>query len=112
MVANQPRRIFAAGEVSGSHGVYRPGGTALNAGQVGSTRAAQYIAANRKGDPVDLDTFRNGTLESIGETIVMGDAVLGNYDNVDKIWQNVAKRMSRFGAAIRRIEDIRKVTQR
>ncbi len=41
--------FFAAGEAAGSHGVYRPGGSALNAGQVGSTRAAQYIAACRKG---------------------------------------------------------------
>lgn len=29
---------FAVGEAAASHGVYRPSGTALNAGQVGSTR--------------------------------------------------------------------------
>ena len=29
---------FAVGEAAASHGVYRPGGTALNAGQMGSTR--------------------------------------------------------------------------
>ena len=43
--------LFAAGEVAGTHGVYRPGGSALNAGQVGSLRAAQYIARNRAGLP-------------------------------------------------------------
>lgn len=103
--------FFAAGEVSASHGVYRPGGTALNAGQVGSTRAAQYIAVNRKGDPLDLDTFRDATLNAISDTIAMGEAVLADDNNVDKLWQNVSKRMSRFGAAIRSIEDIRKVTE-
>jgi len=36
--------LFAVGEVNGSHGVYRPGGSALNAGQVGAFRAAEYIA--------------------------------------------------------------------
>lgn len=41
--------FFAVGEVSASHGVYRPGGSALNAGQAGSARAAQYIAARRQG---------------------------------------------------------------
>ena len=41
---------FAVGEAAASHGIYRPGGTALNAGQVGSTRAAQYIAARCRGD--------------------------------------------------------------
>ncbi|MCG1011024.1 FAD-binding protein [Tepidanaerobacter sp. GT38] len=103
--------FFAAGEVSGSHGVYRPGGTALNSGQVGSTRAAQYIAANRKGNPADLDTFKDATLNAISDSISMGDTALADCDNVDEIWQNAAKRMSRFGAAIRSIEDIRKVTE-
>ena len=40
--------FFAVGEVAGTHGIYRPGGSALNAGQVGSTRAAQYISAHRQ----------------------------------------------------------------
>ncbi len=35
--------LFAIGEVNGTHGV-RPGGSALNAGQVGAMRAAQFIA--------------------------------------------------------------------
>ncbi|HOS38496.1 MAG TPA: hypothetical protein PLG31_02085, partial [Spirochaetota bacterium] len=39
------RNLFPVGEANGSHGVYRPGGAALNAGQVGGLRAAQMIAA-------------------------------------------------------------------
>ncbi|MFO7870914.1 MAG: FAD-binding protein [Kiritimatiellia bacterium] len=38
-------RLFPVGEVNGSHGVRRPGGSALNSGQVGGIRAAEYIAA-------------------------------------------------------------------
>jgi succinate dehydrogenase/fumarate reductase flavoprotein subunit len=38
------KHLFPVGEVNGSHGVYRPGGSALNSGQVGSTRAAEFIA--------------------------------------------------------------------
>ena len=38
------RRTFVIGEMAGTHGVKRPGGSALNAGQVGGLRAAQYIA--------------------------------------------------------------------
>ena len=38
------RHLFPVGEVNGSHGVYRPGGAALNAGQVGGLRAAEFIA--------------------------------------------------------------------
>lgn len=40
------RHLFPIGEVNGSHGVIRPGGSALNAGQVGAFRASEYIAAN------------------------------------------------------------------
>lgn len=35
---------FVIGEMAGTHGVKRPGGSALNAGQVGGLRAAEYIA--------------------------------------------------------------------
>lgn len=36
-------RLFPVGEVNGSHGIYRPGGAALNSGQVGALRAARRI---------------------------------------------------------------------
>lgn len=36
--------LFPVGEVNGSHGPYRPGGAALNAGQVGGLRAAEAIS--------------------------------------------------------------------
>ncbi len=37
--------IYAVGEAAGTHGVTRPGGSALNAGQVFGTRVAEHIAA-------------------------------------------------------------------
>ena len=37
------KHTFIIGEMAGSHGVKRPGGSALNAGQVGSQRAAEFI---------------------------------------------------------------------
>lgn len=39
--------LFAVGEAAGTHGIYRPGGAALNSGQVGARRAAAYIAAHQ-----------------------------------------------------------------
>ncbi|MCH2078248.1 MAG: FAD-binding protein [Rhodobacteraceae bacterium] len=36
--------IYAVGEAAGTHGVTRPGGSALNAGQVFGTRAAEHMA--------------------------------------------------------------------
>ena len=67
--------FFAAGEAAGSHGVYRPGGSALNAGQVGSTRAAQYIAACRKGN-CDESTGIRLAKEGLDRLGGLADAVL------------------------------------
>ena len=43
--------LYVAGEAAGTFGAYRPGGSALNATQVGSLRAAQHIAASRRAAP-------------------------------------------------------------
>ncbi|MDW3225229.1 MAG: FAD-binding protein [Paracoccaceae bacterium] len=38
--------IYAVGEAAGTHGATRPGGSALNAGQVFGTRVAEHVAAS------------------------------------------------------------------
>ena len=40
--------LYAVGEAAGTFGVYRPGGSALNATQVGALRAAEHIAGKKK----------------------------------------------------------------
>lgn len=42
------RGCYAIGEAAGTHGVTRPGGSALNAGQVFGTRCAEHIAASSR----------------------------------------------------------------
>jgi len=51
------RHLFVVGELAGTHGVKRPGGSALNAGQVGSMRAAQRIAHVYYQKPLPSDDF-------------------------------------------------------
>ena len=46
--------IYAVGEAAGTHGVTRPGGAALNAGQVFGTRAAEHLS-KRPGSPLVTD---------------------------------------------------------
>lgn len=45
--------LYAVGEAAGTHGATRPGGAALNAGQVFGTRAAEHIAAQPKARTVE-----------------------------------------------------------
>jgi succinate dehydrogenase/fumarate reductase flavoprotein subunit len=54
------RRTFVIGEMAGTHGVKRPGGSALNAGQVGAQRAAEYIAHVY---PADIASVSSGNPE-------------------------------------------------
>ena len=98
-------RLFAVGEAAASHGVYRPGGTALNAGQVGSTRAAQYIAARCRGDAsVGFDAAASA---APAEMAALADACRADTGNVRALWQHAAEEMSRCGAAIRDPAQIR-----
>jgi succinate dehydrogenase/fumarate reductase flavoprotein subunit len=46
-------QTFVIGEMAGTHGVKRPGGSALNAGQTGGLRAAAYIVNVYGGDLPD-----------------------------------------------------------
>ncbi|MBO7169916.1 MAG: FAD-binding protein [Clostridia bacterium] len=62
--------LYVAGEAAGTFGVYRPGGSALNSTQVGSLRAAEYIAKTKRrggGEPrFTLPSVRYGR-ENIAE---------------------------------------------
>ena len=49
------KNLFPIGEVNGSHGVTRPGGTALNAGQVGAFRCAEYISKICQNETLNTD---------------------------------------------------------
>jgi succinate dehydrogenase / fumarate reductase flavoprotein subunit len=102
--------LFAAGEVCGSHGVYRPGGSALNSGQVGSARAAQYIAARRQGEPDNSgESFEEIAGKAVYDAEKMVSQVTGEKEGriaVRELWNRATVRMSRFGAAIRNPEKI------
>lgn len=99
--------FFAVGEVAASHGVYRPGGSALNAGQVGSTRAAQYIAARCGGTPEHEDAFKREAAQALTE---MGDlaqqAFTEHAPSIYRLRNEAGRRMSACGAAIRNSEAI------
>ena len=97
--------LFPVGEVNGSHGVRRPGGASLNAGQVGSLRAAMYIAARRPSPPPADEIFIGACRAAIGRTLGVARRALGNRASdrrdCDTIRLEIQRRMSRVGAIIR-----------
>lgn len=103
----QVEGFFAVGEAAGTHGIYRPGGSALNSGQVGSTRAASYIAAHR--DPAREWTKEESeaVLKQVEERILMGEKWRQMDGKFAALWKEAAARMSRCGAMVRDLEEIR-----
>lgn len=93
--------IFAAGEVAGSHGVYRPGGSALNAGQVGSLRAAQYICAHRLGDAMAEEDFLAVANETVRKFTEMRENAMSDSSNVSAFTEKVTGEMTKACGAIR-----------
>jgi succinate dehydrogenase/fumarate reductase flavoprotein subunit len=97
--------LFPVGEAAGAHGVYRPGGAALNSGQVGATRAAQYIAAHRAEAPsVDgYDAVAGPALSRAAA--LLADAVArckaGAADNTGTLLTEVTALMSRNAGLVR-----------
>jgi len=103
------KHFFPVGEVNGTHGVYRPGGSALNSGQVGSFRAAQYIAARYKHEPLSLEDFLYTIKDQAKDKIAFGEIVSGKiseYDTVFEMRRMIGQRTSRHGAHIRSYEGV------
>ncbi len=97
--------FFPVGEAGGAHGVYRPGGAALNSGQVGATRAAQAIA-NRPGRGRDHAAFLDAAATRLREA----DALLagavdrferGIEDNTGALLRGVQAVMSAGAGPVR-----------
>ena len=103
--------LFAAGEVCGSNGVYRPGGSALNAGQAGAMRAAQYIARNRKHPPSEREAFLTAARVKAEELIRLASNAMGAESNIVELWEKAGRRMSRAGGPVRNADDIRQAAQ-
>lgn len=92
--------LFACGEVAGSHGVYRPGGSALNAGQVGSTRCAQYISKHQDNDAFDCD-FDALCKDAVSKHLDITRSILGSEDNVASLTDKYQKLMDKVAGPIR-----------
>lgn len=89
--------LFAAGECAGTHGIARPGGSALNSGQVGSLRAAQYICAH----PRKQGDFDSAFVLAYRRHSKMLQNILSESDNIDGLIIDAQKRMSASAGAIR-----------
>ncbi len=103
------KRTFVIGEMAGTHGVKRPGGGALNSGQVGSLRAAEFIANVYGADIPSAKTASKEIKKAIGELITKLDSFHKSKGLKAKdILTEVQHRMTASAGHIREINDSRK----
>ena len=108
--------LFPVGEVCGTHGVRRPGGAALNAGQVGGMRAAHLIAGRYSQEPPELEAFTPGVEAQVEEVLAFaegcsGTAAEGEPLTPAQVVAEVQDRMSRGAAHVREISSVKKELQ-
>lgn len=97
--------LFAAGECAGTHGITRPGGSALNAGQAGSLRAAQYISFAAENTCAEED-FTAAASAAAEKQKDFCSKMLANSDNVNESIAKAQRIMSDNGGAIRRADSM------
>lgn len=99
--------LYAVGEAAGTHGVTRPGGAALNAGQVFGTRAAEHIAATLADHPAPApERHADPALAAILSAFGDGDA-----PTVDAVRDDVQSRMSDAAGILCDAETVRQALQ-
>lgn len=103
---------FVIGEMAGSHGVKRPGGSALNAGQTGGLRAAEYIVNVCGCDIPDYKDAKDQIDEQMTRLINKLNAYKGSSGLVpEKVIGQIQIRMTASGGHIRELNDARKALQ-
>lgn len=105
------RHLFPVGEVNGSHGAYRPGGSALTSGQAAGFRAAEYIANAYKETTLNEANARQTAENDLQELWNFLDAS----SRAERDWRSHREefqtRMSTSGAHIRKSQSLQKASQ-
>jgi succinate dehydrogenase/fumarate reductase flavoprotein subunit len=105
------KRLFVIGELAGTHGVKRPGGSALNSGQVGSIRAAQRIAHIYYERGLGTDEFAvlaTPTVESLASEIARAKNPTDATKDAATVKKAIQHRMSECAGMVRSLEGIQK----
>ncbi len=107
------KNLFAIGEINGSHGIHRPGGAALNAGQVGGLRVSQKIAySNYRNNLNEQKNFNEMVLRELIDIKNKTSTLLSNSSEnqifPEEFLNQIQNRMSKYATIIRPLKDLEK----
>jgi succinate dehydrogenase/fumarate reductase flavoprotein subunit len=103
------KQTFIIGEMAGSHGVKRPGGSALNAGQAGGLRAAQYIVNVYGSEAADYSDLQSEIEKQIAELLAGFEQYkISSGLDPKEVIEQIQSRMTASGGHIREMNDAQK----
>jgi len=102
------KHLFPVGEVNGSHGVSRPGGSALNSGQVGGFRAAEYIANRYRESTLEMNLFNKVVQRAVSELWEWVAKCRSSSLTWEEEREEFQSRMTQVGSHIRSLPGLRK----
>lgn len=98
--------FYAAGEVAGTFGVYRPGGSALNSTQVGGLRAAEHISKKKnrviKNSEYTIPNIKKGqcNIDKIRKEFQLEMSSVADFDRntlgMEKLFEKVCNICNKF----------------
>ena len=98
--------FFPVGEVAGTLGVYRPGGSALNSTQTGGVRAATYICKKRAHLPLSEDVFLQKTAGQVDAKYKQAKSMRVGESNTLQLREYYQKQMTKTAAFFRSEKEI------
>ncbi len=106
------KHLFPVGEINGSQGVYPPGGSSLNAGQVGGIRSAMYISKRYNAVPLDVNEFMRIVKEQISRKYLFAKRIVdvraGSKTVIRESRRDMQERMTAVAGHFRDIKKIKK----
>ena len=100
---------FVIGEMAGTHGVKRPGGSALNSGQTGGLRAAEYIVNAYGCELPDYSDKKDEIERQLSQLIGRIETYKSSSGlSAEKVLEEVRIRMTASGGHIRELNDAQK----
>lgn len=102
--------LFVIGEIAGTHGVKRPGGSALNSGQVGGLRVAQRIAHVYYDEPLSIEEFAHIARNTVQKTTVQMRQIReasSSANDCTEMKKRIQRRMSEYAGMVRRLDLVR-----
>lgn len=99
------QHLFPIGEANGTHGVYRPGGSALNSGQVGGYRTAEFIFQRYNDFSLNKEGFLSKIRLQLSEKLDLMNRILrlvnGPGQDITSFRREFQEKMTKVAAYIR-----------